>query len=153
MTHRFNSDINVTGVTNCLLIRFTVCCTGGNSYLLLQIWPRTHDWGAHRHWGWSYYYYLINGNNIKLPSKCIFSLIQLYFVSLRFLSECCSVHHVSAVPVEARRGLGFSGSGYRFLSLCVCWELIPGPSNKRNVKRACVSGVLRHKRGVCVVLS
>lgn len=42
---------------------------------------------------------------------------------------------------------------YRFLSLCGCWELIPGPSNKRNVKRACVTGVLRHKWGICVVLS
>lgn len=63
----------------------------------------------------------MNGNNIKLPSKCIFPLnvVQFYFVSIRFLSECCSVHHVPAVPVEARRGHGLSGTEVTGSCLCV----------------------------------
>lgn len=82
--------------------------------------------------------------------ECCSILICVYkvFVWMLFCASCVCC----ACGGQKRTWILWNWS-YRFLFLCGCWELIPGPSNKHNVKRACVSGVLRHKWGICVILS
>lgn len=65
--HGRNST-KVIGAANCFVLGFKTCCTGGNTCGLLQVWPRTHGWGAQGPQQGTYYNLLI-GHSIKLPSK------------------------------------------------------------------------------------
>lgn len=67
-TQGHNSGTKVIGAANRFALGFKTCCTGGNTCLLLQVWPRTHGWGAHGPQQGTYYNLLI-GHRIKLPSK------------------------------------------------------------------------------------
>ena len=51
------------------------------------------------------------------------------------LPACVSVHHVCAVPVEARRGCHIPGTGVTDSCelLCGCWELNLGPLEEQRV--------------------
>lgn len=45
---QINNGMNVAGITDCSLSAFKSCFQEENTCLVLQIWPRTHGWEAHR---------------------------------------------------------------------------------------------------------
>lgn len=67
----------VTGITNTFLISFIAHSPGGNTYLVLQIWPRTCHQEAHNPQPTSIN--LLNGNvsnyplNVYLTSQCLYA--------------------------------------------------------------------------------
>lgn len=58
--HRFNTSINIMETTNQYLIGFNTYSTGGNPFVVLWVWPRTHGWWAHRPQQWTHCYYTLN---------------------------------------------------------------------------------------------
>lgn len=55
--HRYNRGMNIMGGTSHFLVGFKNHSTGENTYLVLQIWPKTCGWETHRSQKWTCYYY------------------------------------------------------------------------------------------------
>lgn len=69
--YRGNSCMNLIDVGNFSLIEFKAHCMGGNTCLVLQVWPSTHGWGALRPQEQNYYYSSGKWTFFQLSSKSL----------------------------------------------------------------------------------
>lgn len=79
--HRCGTSVNVTRVTECLLIRFKDCSTERKSFLVLQ---SSQEFVARGPRGEPTDFILLNGHDLKIPSN--------YMPSYPYVSRILSPH-------------------------------------------------------------